>query len=123
MYIVHLVSLIIKEEIYLYHRAISLKSMIHRKYTHQTVKRKAFADMIEALIGAFLISSNYIIRSKFMHWLGLNDEMRRIFYEEGFEEIENRLNYVFKNKGYLISAFTHPSKLTLYPREWLQTSY
>jgi endoribonuclease Dicer len=103
------------------------------KYTHQTVKRKAFADMIEALIGAFLISSNYIITIKFMHWLGLNvipldnrdrvmsippivserlnDEMRRIFYEEGFEEIENRLNYVFKNKGYLISAFTHPSKL------------
>jgi endoribonuclease Dicer len=103
------------------------------KYTHQKVKRKAFADMIEALIGAFLISSNYIITIKFMHWLGLNviplnnrdkvisippivserlnDEMRKIFYDEGFREIEIRLDYVFRNKGYLISAFTHPSKL------------
>jgi len=42
------------------------------KYTHQKAKRKAFADMIEAFIGAFLIASNYIITIKFMHWLGLN---------------------------------------------------
>jgi hypothetical protein len=43
-----------------------------KKYTHQKAKRKAFADMIEAFIGAFLISSNYITTIKFMHWLGLN---------------------------------------------------
>jgi hypothetical protein len=42
------------------------------QYTHQKAKRKAFADMIEAFIRAFLISSNYIITIKFMHWLGLN---------------------------------------------------
>ena len=41
-------------------------------YIYQTVKRKAFADMIEALIGAFLLASNYIITIKFMYWLGLN---------------------------------------------------
>jgi len=53
-----------------------------KKYTHQKAKRKAFADMIEAFIGAFLISSNYITTIKFMHWLGLNvipfDENRKI---------------------------------------------
>ncbi len=43
-----------------------------KKYTHQKAKRKAFADMIEAFIGAFLISSNYMTTIKFMHWLGLN---------------------------------------------------
>ncbi|CAF3418735.1 unnamed protein product, partial [Rotaria sp. Silwood2] len=42
------------------------------KYTHQKVKRKAFADMIEAFIGAFLLSSNYRTTIKFMHWLGLH---------------------------------------------------
>jgi hypothetical protein len=40
----------------------------------------------------------------------LDDEIRRIFYDEGFREIEIKLNYVFRNKAYLISAFTHPSK-------------
>lgn len=42
------------------------------KYMYQKAKRKAFADMIEAFIGAFLISSNYITTIKFMHWLGLH---------------------------------------------------
>jgi hypothetical protein len=41
---------------------------------------------------------------------GLDDEIRRIFHDEGFEEIEYKLDYVFKNKAYLISAFTHSSK-------------
>jgi endoribonuclease Dicer len=49
-----------------------LKQNDEKKYTHQKAKRKAFADMIEALIGAFLISSNYIITIKFMYWLGLD---------------------------------------------------
>ncbi|CAF1053013.1 unnamed protein product [Adineta ricciae] len=102
------------------------------KYTHQTVKRKAFADMIEALIGAFLISSNYITTIRFMQWLGLNvipldenscimstppiiapasmNEINRIFHEENFSEIENKLRYKFRNKAYLVAAFTHPSK-------------
>ncbi|CAF3595254.1 unnamed protein product [Rotaria sordida] len=102
------------------------------KYTHQKAKRKAFADMIEAFIGAFLLSSNYITTIRFMHWLGLNvipvdqndhilsippiiptqldNEIRRIFHDEEFEEIEYKLNYVFQNKAYLISAYTHPSK-------------
>lgn len=42
------------------------------RYTHQTAKRKTFSDMIEALIGAFLISSNYTLTIEFMHWLGLD---------------------------------------------------
>lgn len=42
------------------------------RYTHQSTKRKTFSDMIEALIGAFLISSNYTTTIKFMHWLGLD---------------------------------------------------
>ena len=111
-----------------------IKTNDSSKYTHQKVKRKAFADMIEAFIGAFLISSSYITTIKFMHWLSLDvipvdmienqmisvpaivadqlhGEMRKIFDDEGFREIEMRLDYVFRNKAYLIVAFTHPSKL------------
>jgi endoribonuclease Dicer len=42
------------------------------RYTKQKVKRKAFADMIEALIGVYLISTDYITTMKFMQWLGLD---------------------------------------------------
>ncbi|CAF2549991.1 unnamed protein product [Rotaria sp. Silwood2] len=40
----------------------------------------------------------------------LDNEIRRIFHDEEFEEIEHKLNYVFQNKAYLVSAYTHPSK-------------
>ncbi len=42
------------------------------KYIKQKSERKAFADMIEALIGAFLISTDYSTTIKFMDWLGLD---------------------------------------------------
>jgi len=40
----------------------------------------------------------------------LDNEIQRIFHNEGFYEIEIKLNYFFQNKAYLISAFTHSSK-------------
>ncbi|CAF1375740.1 unnamed protein product [Rotaria sordida] len=110
-----------------------------KRYYNQNVKRKAFADMIEALIGAFLISTDYIITIQFMKWLGLdvipldennhimeipsilcsystNDEINQIvdkFYkEQEFFYIENIINYKFNNKAYLIAAFTHPSSFS-----------
>src|SRR5262249_19728625 len=43
-----------------------------KQYKNQRVKRKAFADMIEAFIGAYLISTNYFITIQFMKWLGLD---------------------------------------------------
>lgn len=98
------------------------------KYTFQEVKRKAFADMLEAWIGAFLMSSSFISTIQFMKSIGLNvipfdnreqvlqcsmierEELTRIYIEERFEEIENKLNYDFRDKIYLVLAFTHPSK-------------
>ena len=127
------------------------------QHMKQNAKRKAFSDMIEALIGAFLISSNYTTTMQFMQWLGLevvplNDKGRsnslnrlgilrvasnlgevvelpsvvhlssptatddqtnqiinNFFRDRAFDEIETRINYDFRNKAYLIAAFTHPS--------------
>jgi len=42
------------------------------RYNKQESKLKPFADMIEALIGAYLISTDYLTTMKFMHWLGLD---------------------------------------------------
>ncbi len=111
---------------------------ISNRYLKQRVKRKAFADMIEALIGAFLISTDYSTTLKFMNWLGLyvfpkdehdqmiktpsvlypglseimnevNDRTEQFFSEQAFIDIEKAIGYTFKNKAYLIAAFTHPS--------------
>lgn len=108
------------------------------EYRKQNAKQKAFADMIEALIGAFLISTDYGTTIRFMSWLGLGtipkldqnqeiktptvlypglsesmpqlaDNIRTFFHKKEFDKIEQTLKYTFKNKTYLIAAFTHPS--------------
>ncbi len=43
-----------------------------QRYLKQKVERKPFSDMIEALIGAFLISTDCSTTIKFMKWLGLD---------------------------------------------------
>ena len=101
------------------------------RYKFQKVKRKAFADMIEGLIGAYLISTDYSTSLTFMHWLGLDvipqetsipsivcssieqeeiDAVLTHFYDQqNFSIVEQTIGYQFKNKAYLIAAFTHPS--------------
>jgi hypothetical protein len=36
--------------------------------------------------------------------------VERIYNEGSFMEIETKINYNFKDKAYLIAAFTHPSR-------------
>jgi endoribonuclease Dicer len=43
-----------------------------KRYLEQKVKPKVLADMIEALIGAFLVYAGYSTAIKFMNWLGLD---------------------------------------------------
>ncbi|CAF1174718.1 unnamed protein product [Adineta ricciae] len=107
-----------------------------KRYEHQTVKRKAFADMMESFMGAFLLSTDYPTTIQFMLWLELDvvpfdknkhlmstpsiicsyinsNESKHViekFYtEQAFSSIENIIHYTFRDKAYLIAAFTHPS--------------
>ncbi|CAF3242033.1 unnamed protein product [Rotaria sp. Silwood2] len=114
-------------------------STLGKRHSHQNAKRKAFSDMIEAFIGAFLISSNYTTTIKFMYWLGLdvipvskqgnlmelpsvlrsnmaanneiqnNEIINKFFLDRAFNEVETKIQYVFQTKAYLIAAFTHSS--------------
>jgi endoribonuclease Dicer len=52
--------------------AYSIDEENSERYIIQKAKYKAFADMTEALIGAFLISTNYMTTIQFMKWLGLD---------------------------------------------------
>ncbi|CAF3332471.1 unnamed protein product [Rotaria sp. Silwood2] len=112
---------------------IDIESTIGQRYAYQTAKRKTFSDMIEAFIGAFLISTNYTTTIQFMHWLGLyvspiaklpsilrsnieptseqqiSEIINKFFHDKAFNEIETMINYTFQSKAYLIAAFTHPS--------------
>ncbi|CAF4641593.1 unnamed protein product, partial [Rotaria sp. Silwood2] len=68
-----------------------------KRYNNQYVKRKAFADMIEAFIGAFLISTDYTITIQFMKWLGLDvipldENSKKIFYSNFFSFVFFFLN-------------------------------
>ncbi|CAF4133941.1 unnamed protein product, partial [Adineta steineri] len=108
----------------------TINGNVSERYTTQKAEPKALADMLEALIGAFLVSTDYITTIKFMGWLGLdvipqheqngvmeissifqrnstNDLVRQFYDEKLFNEIEKEIRYDFTNKAYLITAFTH----------------
>lgn len=125
------------------------------EYLKLRVKPKAIADMVEALIGCYLVSTDYKTTMQFMDWVGLKvipemnssetveerpalgkfsnvidettqtppvlrpyppdrerDVVRQVnefFDRRAFSDIERILKYTFKNKAFLIAAFTHPS--------------
>ena len=107
-----------------------------QQYTSETVKRKAFADLFEAMIGVYLVATDYSTTLEWMKSMGLDvlplDDQQRlielptiystsvrpdevaktidILYEnEQFGRIEELLHYRFRTRAYLIAALTHPS--------------
>ncbi|GIY47029.1 endoribonuclease Dcr-1 [Caerostris darwini] len=108
---------------------------LHLYFTKQVISDKCVADSVEALIGTYLLSSGQMGALKFMAWLGLNPfpddevnyddwpppppnpivgdhphhEFRLEVLSSGFDKFEKKIGYTFKNKAYLLQAFTHPS--------------
>ena len=99
---------------------------------------KSLADCIEALIGLYLIHLGVNGAKSFIQWLDftisdkdgkanfldlkisstLPDPLLIMFdttlsqkLETKYCDFEKQLNYVFKNKIYLMQAFTHPSDI------------
>ena len=132
--------------------------LAEKRYMSMELKQKGFADMIEAFIGVYLVSTDCITTLRFMKWLGIDviplDEngnlvffsikilmvhyvvvatrldqlieippvternvsndlielaITKLFNDYQFDQIESKLNYEFRQKAYLIAAFTHPS--------------
>ncbi|KAF3452493.1 hypothetical protein FNV43_RR02926 [Rhamnella rubrinervis] len=84
------------------------------------VKRKTVADVVEALIGAFLSTGGEIAALKFMEWIGINVDIVHIPYERHFQvqaekhvnikHFESLLNnYSFNDPSLLVEALTHGS--------------
>lgn len=84
------------------------------------MKRKVVADVVEALIGAYLITAGELASLSLMDWLGMKiDFFNEVLYEGRFlsqperhlniHYLESLLNYTFHDPALLVEALTHAS--------------
>jgi endoribonuclease Dicer len=90
---------------------------------HRWIHSKTIADVVEALIGAFLVGGGENAALEFMLWMnmevGIEDKSveiasRRSFnypslLDSNLDELESYLNYHFVNRCLLVEALTHAS--------------
>ncbi|ONH95036.1 hypothetical protein PRUPE_7G047900 [Prunus persica] len=84
------------------------------------IKGKRVADVVEALIGAFLSTGGEIAAIYFMNWVGIKVDLFHIPYERHFQVQPEKLidvrhlesllnNYSFRDPSLLLEALTHGS--------------
>ncbi|KAK1414006.1 hypothetical protein QVD17_29743 [Tagetes erecta] len=91
---------------------------------HHWLQKKTVADIVEALVGAFLVDGGFKAAIAFLKWIGIPVDFKdsdvadicassRIFTAlSGLVDIsalENLLGYQFQHKGLLLQALLHPS--------------
>ncbi|XP_040999401.1 endoribonuclease Dicer homolog 2-like [Juglans microcarpa x Juglans regia] len=99
-------------------------------YNRETRKMesKTVADVVEALIGAFLSIGGETSALLFMEWLGIKVDFCITPYERPFlihaekrlnvRHLESLLNYSFRDPSLLVEALTHGSMLREIPRDY-----
>jgi len=88
-------------------------------YGKRKLKRKIVADVVEALIGAFLSTGGEKAALIFMDWVGIKVSFDKIPYERHFDIqpdklvnvkfLESQLKYSFRDRSLLVEALTHGS--------------
>ncbi|KAI5574688.1 hypothetical protein BDE02_10G160800 [Populus trichocarpa] len=83
------------------------------------VKSKTVADVVEALIGAYLSTGGEVLALFFMDWIGIKVDFMIVPYERHFQlqaekfvnvrYLESLLNYSFRDPSLLVEALTHGS--------------
>ncbi|CAO2832596.1 unnamed protein product [Amaranthus hypochondriacus] len=86
---------------------------------NRIIKSKRVADVVEALIGAYLSSGGEIASLMFLNWLGIEVELSCMTYHRNIPvnprirvnvtHIESILNYKFKDPSLVVEALTHGS--------------
>ncbi|KAL3623963.1 endoribonuclease Dicer [Castilleja foliolosa] len=91
---------------------------------HHMLYNKTIADVLEALIGAFIVDSGFKAATAFLNWIGMKVDIAFSQIDNicsasnaflplsdkiDVDALENLLGYKFANKGLLIQAFVHPS--------------
>lgn len=112
------------------------QTIMFDKYKEHLVSDKSIADSVEAIIGAYLITSGPQAALQIMSWFGLevlpkarcaedgaevlinipqvpapkiNDILKLEELVDGYEAFEACIGYKFKQPAYLLQAFTHAS--------------
>lgn len=91
---------------------------------HHWLQRKTIADVVESLVGAFVVDSGFKAATAFVRWLGIPVDFeasqvikacaasRRYLSLAAMRDmvaLQNSLDYQFIHKGLLLQAFVHPS--------------
>lgn len=91
---------------------------------HHWLYKKTIADVVEALVGAFLVDSGFKGATAFLKWIGINVDFESLQVRDAcvaskrymplttrldLAALENQLGYRFLHKGLLLQAFIHPS--------------
>ncbi|GAU11988.1 hypothetical protein TSUD_196120 [Trifolium subterraneum] len=91
---------------------------------HHWLHRKTIADVVEALVGAFIVDSGFKAAIAFLAWIGIevNFEASQLVNictasvgyfplsaEVDIPSLEDKLGHHFVHKGLLLQAFVHPS--------------
>ncbi|XP_073000978.1 endoribonuclease Dicer homolog 4-like isoform X2 [Typha latifolia] len=92
--------------------------------SHHWLHRKTIADVVEALIGAFLVESGFKAAFAFLRWIGIQvdfeaAEVYRVCESSNnnlslinvvdVSELEELIGYRFNHKGLILQALIHPS--------------
>ncbi|KAM3337085.1 dicer-like protein 4 isoform X1 [Capsicum galapagoense] len=100
------------------------KTEVRCSKCHHWLRKKTIADIVEALVGAFVVDSGFKAAIAFLKWLGIHTDFKepqvkdicsasKVFMPLADEidvlGIEHLLGYSFVHKGLLIQAFIHPS--------------
>jgi endoribonuclease Dicer len=86
---------------------------------NRKLKRKVVADVVEALIGAYLSAGGETAALLFMDWIGIKVNFNITPYEREFNAcpenmvnvvfLESLLKYSFRDRSLLVEALTHGS--------------
>ncbi|XP_068345228.1 dicer-like protein 4 [Pyrus communis] len=91
---------------------------------HHWLYKKTIADVVEALVGAFVVDSGFIAATAFLKWIGIQVDFEPSQVTEAciassryiplsacmnIAALENLLGYKFLHRGLLLQAFVHPS--------------
>ncbi|KAJ1382389.1 Ribonuclease III domain [Sesbania bispinosa] len=91
---------------------------------HHWLHRKTIADVVEALIGAFIVDSGFKAAIAFLKWLGIEVDFEAsqvvnmcrgsasyfsLSADVDIPSLERKLGHHFVHKGLLLQAFVHPS--------------
>ncbi|KAJ0266449.1 Dicer-like protein 4 [Hirschfeldia incana] len=91
---------------------------------HHWLHKKTIADVVEALVGAFLVDSGFKGAIGFLKWIGINVDFESLQVRDAcvaskrympmtscfdLAALESLLGYKFLHKGLLLQAFIHPS--------------